>query len=746
MSLVLYINGQRADLAAGQAIAQTRQVNDLNSLDNRQASYTNKFNLPKTANNLRILNHLTQTGSQSNVPYQKNECSLYSETGECFVYKGWAMITDGGEDFDVVIYDGIIDLYKAIENTNLGALELSEINHLKTPETITASWTNENYRYILADYNGQTTYRVGFLSAVYRVNADYLIPSVRIGYLWNKIFGTYGFTYSGAIFQTEAFKNLWMTFPKGVLPSESATEMLKSDSWGYQYYSHPLRAYYAKYITAQVSPGLSVTQNMHMRVAASGYYQITVKCKLNTTSSNFPLSAYYIPKAANIFIAKNVGSMPANVATAYRTLFDGLPRNTEYEGSALMQLQANDSVSIVIQKATAESADYGFYLHGDSTMDVKLEKLDITSMDFNTAFADFSTRDFLTEIVHRFGLTMFKNKYSNHYEFLTLQEILQTSDAADWSHKFAGRQGESYTYGSYAQQNWMRYNYNSKDSSYNDHFISIDNRNLPDTKDLIKSKMYSPEQDRRLLLSRMTNVYKFWEREINEDDDQGTITTTYKPLDKRYYLMRSMPYNFGNAAISSRMLGGTQYFATAPCESYWGLPFTDIIGNYYSNIGQVLNKALIVNALLHLTETDIANFSFKKLYYFKQLGAYFIMNKISNYVPGKPVKCELVRVALLTEDEAAPPAPAINITGVYYIMASNVTVAVHFNLSDFVVDSGEVLIFEVSYDGVYWTQKGTSQVGTGPFFLYTGMYSYPTYLRMRYQPLGIISNTYTIQW
>lgn len=745
MSLILYINGQRADLASGQAIAQTRQVNDLNSLENRQASYTNKFNLPKTANNLRILEHLTVTGHRSNIPYQKNECSLYSETGECFVYKGWAMITDGGEDFDVVIYDGIIDLYKEIENTTLGALNLSDINHDKTPQAITASWTNEKYRYIIADYNGATFSRRPFPTQ-YRINADYLIPSVRVSYLWEKIFGTYGFEYSGAVFNTEAFKNLWMTFPKGVLPSESNTQLLKSEDWGYQYYNHPLRAYYAKYNTAQVNAGLTVSQNMHMSVSQSGYYRMTIKCKLNTTSSNFPLSAYYFPKSAQVFLGKNTGALPANLAVPYRIFTDGLARNTEYEGSVLMQLQANDRLSIVICKATAESAQYGFYLHGDSTMDVLLEKLDITAINFNTAFADFSTRDFLTEIVQRFGLTMFKDKYRKHYEFLTLQEVLQTSDAEDWSGKLASKESESYTYGSYAQQNWLRYSYNSKDSAYNDDFIAIDNRNLPDTKDLIKSKIYSPEEDRRVLISRLTNVYKFWEREVKEDEELEIPVTTYKPLDKRYYLMRSMPYTFSNTILRSGILGTMLPVSTAPCESFWGLPFNDIVNDYYSNIGRVLNNALIVTAMLNLTETDIANFSFKKLYYFKQLGAYFIMNKISNYIPGKPVKCELVRVALLTDEEAAPPAPAINVMGVYYIMASNVGVAVHFNIANFTIDSGEVLIFEVSYDGLSWIQKATSQFSASPFFMGTGMYSYPTYLRIRYQPLNIISNTHTIQW
>lgn len=63
--MLLYINGQLADLDSNQAIAQTKQVNDLNSLDNRQTNYTNKFKLPKTANNIRIMGYLTLAGNNS---------------------------------------------------------------------------------------------------------------------------------------------------------------------------------------------------------------------------------------------------------------------------------------------------------------------------------------------------------------------------------------------------------------------------------------------------------------------------------------------------------------------------------------------------------------------------------------------------------------------------------------------------------------------------------------------------------
>src|SRR5690606_13567249 len=74
------------------------------------------------------------------------------------------------------------------------------------------------------------------------------------------------------------------------------------------------------------------------------------------------------------------------------------------------------------------------------------------------------------------------------------------------------------------------------------------------------------------------------------------------------------------------------------------------------------DKSVMVSAELWLTEPDMAAFDFKKLYYIEQLSAYFIVNKISNYVQGKPVKCELIKVDYGKRMDAVPNSEIINVT------------------------------------------------------------------------------------
>lgn len=673
MSLLLYINGEKADTEPGQVIAQTRQVNDLNSLEDRQASYTNKFKLPKTANNLRIMNFLTVTGNDSDIPYRKNDCSLYSESGECFVYNGWAQITDSGDDFDVVIYDGIIDLYKAIENKNLSDLDLSELEHLKSAQAIKDSWTqNKPYRYIAADYNGSTG-RPN--STNVKLDADYLIPSVNVAWLWDKIFSTYGITYEGSVFNTEDFKNLWMTYPKGVSPEDSEEDVFENDpdEMGYETNGTYTRTYYIGYNAWQTNNLQSLIQNRHLKITEAGYYRLEVAGKI--TAQNF----YNQLKRFRLFLGKNSTFLSSQAVLPWRIIADGLQSGTPFELKSVFRLDAGDSICLMISKSANEGSTYGFAVSAVEDFSLKLVKINQDEYDFAIPFASFSIRDFLKEVIQRFALTLFKDKYSQKYTFYTLQEQLNGGNAVDWSKKFSKKKSEKYVYGSYAKTNWYRYKYNAADEDFNDGAIEVNNELLAESKNVFTSKIYSPERIRTRYLSAMRNVYKMWEKEQEEVTDEETgeteLVTKYKSLSGRYYFLRAMRLN-KQVALKSRLLQDEITSAFVYAESFRKLSFSDIMQTYYKPVHTLLQKALMVTTELYLTDADIANFDFKKLYYIEQLSGYFIMNKINNYIPGKPVTCELVKVHLSPQDVAVPPQIKID-----KVIVTGYTAAVYFTLN-----------------------------------------------------------------
>ena len=728
MSLLLYINGQLTDLDAGQIIAQTKQVNDLNSLDNRQASYTNKFKLPKTATNVKIMDYLTVTGNNSNIPYQKNECSLFSATGECFVYKGWAVITDAGNDYEAVIYDGIIDLYKAIENISLGNLGLSELTHKKTVDEAINTWQNylfnpqdTKYLYILADYNGNTgATNITDSNAQRHVNIDYLIPSVNVKWLWDKIFSTFNYTYEGGVFNTQNFKNLWMTFPKALnTTGDNNVTLFNSSNYTFPYHTSSalFNFYYARFTTAQTNTLPQYTNNIHLKVGQAGTYMLKIKGILygkKTVNDE--------PRNSRIVIGKNAEAITGVVGfgvapllpggNVFGTAADDLPQGIEFNlESESFQLNTSDSICLVVT-GSANGQGYMLAPNSSNSLEVTLVRTDANEVNFAAALTDFSIKDFLNEIVQRFGLTMFTAKDSKEYTFLTLQEQLQTANVLNWSSKFDKKISENYVYGSYAQRNWFKYNYNDKESTHNDDYLPVNNINLPDNKDVIKSKIYSPEKIKTTYLGNAanqqnTNVYKFWDKEVIENPEPGKAPIEYKPLDKRYYFMRAQSF-LESINVYSDSLGQLMQTGISFRENYTKLRFNDILDDYYAPLQNILQAALIVKAQLWLNEADVAGLDFKKLVYIEQLSGNFILNKIDGYIPGKPTKCELVRV-----QHTLPYAPNTN----FILNNINITGSNQVSLSYTQNITGIAGMLQISNNSVSWTNFG--YITVNPYTTYT---------------------------
>jgi hypothetical protein len=98
-------------------------------------------------------------------------------------------------------------------------------------------------------------------------------------------------------------------------------------------------------------------------------------------------------------------------------------------------------------------------------------------LNFTNALAGFTTKDFIYEVTQRFGLTPYKDKYTNNYVFKTLSEIVSTTGAIDWTDKFQNVVSEK-IYMVIMHKNLMQYKYNDDNATYNDGSILINNQKL----------------------------------------------------------------------------------------------------------------------------------------------------------------------------------------------------------------------------------------------------------------------------
>jgi hypothetical protein len=639
MAYILYINGHEIEVDS-KAISQTRQVNDLAKLDNRQSSVTNKFTAAFTPKNVKAMEYVYMAGNQSNVPYQKNVSSLYdADSGVCLIYKGWANVMQSSrKGYDIFIYDGLIDFYRRIENKTLTDVDISGLNHAKSITNIVASWNNTlPYFYAIADYNGKNKFiTTGGVNI--EINTDYQVPSARVSYIWDRIFTFAGFTYSGSFFNTQNFKNLFMSFPKPVPTLVPHRVLIHT---GICYPRHSTVLYYdgnallnrESYLLTLprenfLTPQASVTNNLsqtglgqngngsmgyvynhnRINILQNGTYTI------DAFAPNINFN-YYHRNSADVLISSGVVTDVNSLGTFKTHLFNCL---------------AGDTIAFLINEQETVLAGL--------TFNWELNLVDGFEANFEEALVDFNATDFIKEIIQRAGLTAFKDKYRDHIEYLTMSEILQSNNIEDWSDKFQYKDIEKYRIGQYAKRNNFKYRYNTENEAHNDGYITINDENLQDDYDVLVSKIYSPEKSIVVMAGRQVNVFKIWDKELRDDS-----TVEYKDLSGRYYFMRFEMINV-STTLASESLNQQQAVTSVAMSSYSRLNFNEILIDNYASIESILDKAKAIDAYFYLKPIDIERYNFKGLIYVEQLASYYLVNKILNFTKGKVTKCELIEV------------------------------------------------------------------------------------------------------
>lgn len=600
----IFLNNQSLELDNDIELTYTLQVNDIGDVATRQASYISGIKLPKTPNNTQILQGLGLVGDTSRLPYQKPTCQVIDD-GFALIPNGWAVIKNTNDYYNLSIYNGIINFFKAIENKTLGNdLDLVLIDHQKNVQNVINSFTNPNYRYLLGDYNGRTHY-----DADNKILIDYLPPSANVKYLWNLIFTTFGFTYSGAIFETDEFKDLWVSYPKGNDNNLTTTDIYVSNN--------------LTQIIPYTNP-LSTTINTgEISYLGNGIFKCnqTISFLINVQGNHeFPPMSTGSPSAFELLIKKS-GVV----------IYNSISTRVAFDFSTSLTFSENEEFEIILNRLNVVSG--GFTL-------LKISKYN-TLQSFSEELKDFKITDFVKEIMNKYCLTMFTNDHTNEITFKTIKERVETNVIIDWTDKYVERTDESYIFDTYAQKNNFRYNYNDKEDAHNDGFISIDNVNINASFDILKSITYSPlkeTNDSFIVgsgqLPAGQRIFKQYDKDVKEvSSTSQNAEIKYKPLSKRFYFLYSKPeYTpVGNVIFGSINLSNTQTFAgaTIPVANFNQLDMNSIIGANYLPMQTILNDSRLHTISLALSKFDVMTLNFDALYYFAQEQQYYLLNKIN---------------------------------------------------------------------------------------------------------------------
>ena len=217
----LYINDSLIDLPEEVEIALTFQVNDIAQMEDRQANFSNQFELPVTNHNRLSLGFSEIVSSSTYAPYRQLKCSYY-ENGVALIDNGYAIIEGYTDVFSVTIYSGIFDFFEQIKDRSIQELDFSEYDHDFTmfeikninDADLDISWALIQYGSVNPSSN--------------EIDIRYLNPQISLDTIIKKIIAVTTYTVTGNIFGQPEYKGLRMTLDKTQALSEESVILART--------------------------------------------------------------------------------------------------------------------------------------------------------------------------------------------------------------------------------------------------------------------------------------------------------------------------------------------------------------------------------------------------------------------------------------------------------------------------------------------------------------------------------------
>ncbi len=228
--------------------------------------------------------------------------------------------------------------------------------------------------------------------------------------------------------------------------------------------------------------------------------------------------------------------------------------------------------------------------------------------------------DFVKAICHIMGWYIERTSYGL-IKLVAIDDAIDKTKAIDWSGKLATAGilpiDVEYTFGDYAQRNWMRYKEDEEVTTNADGYVDVDDETLEVDKTLF-TLPFAP-----------TNG-AFIRQYLTTIDDDGDSSTDFIKTEPRILVARpDGVFDDAGNEIPSLSFDNELYFRT-------------IISEKYQKYKDVIKKPLVISADFKLTEFDLADLDFSKPVYISQYGSHFAIIELQN--TGEITRVKLIKI------------------------------------------------------------------------------------------------------
>ncbi len=611
VEIVINETGERIDNIG--EITYVYQMADLSNITKSVSSRSWSFKIPKTPTNIKIFEFIGIGGVVSSIQYQKTVVSIY-DNGTLIDDSAILTIDSvNGNEFVCNVKTGVFDLMDTIGDLSIGDLDLKELNHDNTVSNILASWNNDlAYKYIIVDYGAGFSFDK--VNEKIHLESNFLLPSARVSYLFDKIAEHIGWTFN--LWKDETF----VSYP----------------AIYFDFINFPFREDSATYVTV-------VTGDTNSLYKGRGQ-KVTKIIPENITAISPPYLSYDNVKKVFISEVQQTVSVELPLITA-----DKKEKNYVYylsvNGVIVRSVYGDKTDSLLVENIILNIGDglnvtliLGVGMSGTVSFgEMKILRQGIRAYNFRTSFSDLKVKDLLKEVLVRYGLVMKPKSLSKKVDFVKISDRL-ISPVQDWSGYLVEVENTSFKFGTYGQTNILKHKYVADLLTYNNGAISINDSTLPVSTTLHESKFYTSIFTIDLFGDTLfQGVYFLFQNWEAEPKDNGVVTEVeWKPINGRISYLRDF------LGLSTVFLDEVE---TGSAVTIGGeVNYKQIVSRYYQDYLKLLNNAEIVKVKVSLPTHILKTFDVSGRFYFSQLGGEYLMNSLT-YKSGELVSdAEFIKI------------------------------------------------------------------------------------------------------
>jgi hypothetical protein len=601
-SLLLYIGSTLCDLDYDEVVPVNKQVNDIAEMQDRQSDYTAQFKIRKTRRMKTLFELSGDVGIVTTFPYENQSCKLIQDGIE-MIYNGY-LILDKSDDsyYYVSIYSGNLNFFKEIEPLKLYDLRLQTTDEHWDKEAQKASHDYElDYLYPLLEPSDDGAILPPSISVnILSIKGNYIWPFVRVSAIWNEIFANAGFYKTGDILSNDTFLNLWMPITNLKITKEFTNKYLYSFYWW----------------------GPVSTLNCDDAFLLGSYTA--------PFTASYKIQVFVIALAPPVAIGLSVNSVPIGNLTLVSSTWAGYYLEITYPATVgdLLQITGLIGVYLLYNLVILEINDATIGYVPGAIRFLRLHLPDMTQTDFIKCICNMF--GLIPDVDPRSRIITFWN-YTKLYDNIPI--------ARDWSAYLSEREDESeFKFGEYAQRNKLKYK-ESKDvlKGNGDGTILVEDETLPSEKDVVTLAVSTCDEV-AIATTLPMNVSRI---AFNEHDANAATYTPAETIDPRFvYIKRSDDRSLViNAPDELSHVDVTDPKTATSVD----ISFSYLVTNY-AGLSRMLTKTNLRRCKFNLPAYEVAGLKHYIPIYLSQYKAYFYVNKINNYVPGKLCIIDLIKL------------------------------------------------------------------------------------------------------